>query len=85
MADQKAFLDDDPAQNTAAERYYAAAWGLTYFLTFQEDLLAGPRWLDYVAPASAVLPAVDRFAKLVGRPLAEFESQWRSFVLGLRS
>ena len=68
----------------SSNRYYAYAWGLAYYLTFEQNLL-GTKALDaYVAKGAGQEPPAARFEKLVGRPLAKLEPQWRKFVAGLR-
>lgn len=82
-AGQEAFAEGD---NSAADRsvsYYAAAWGLAYYLSFQQHLLDAPRLETYVAPTAGVSPQA-KFEKLVGMPLAKFEELWRAYIRGLR-
>jgi hypothetical protein len=65
-------------------RYYGYAWGLAYYLTFEQNLL-GTKTLDaYVAKGAGQEPSAARFEKLVGRPLGQFEPQWRKFVAALK-
>jgi len=74
-AEEREFLG--PHDAAASQRHYLYAWGLAWHLTFQENLLGSPRLDEYVA---AALPddRLARFEKLVGRPLAEFENEWRT-------
>jgi len=67
-----------------SQRYYACAWGVVYYLTFEKCLLTRDRLEAYVRPEAARLPPVERFERLVGLPLGEFESQWRGYVQQLR-
>jgi uncharacterized membrane-anchored protein YhcB (DUF1043 family) len=76
------FAHADHTEADRSMRYYAAAWGLAYYLTFERNLLADPRLEAYVAPASGV-SAQARFETLVGMPLARFEPLWRKYVQGL--
>jgi hypothetical protein len=67
-----------------ADRYYAHAWGLAYYLAFEKHLLSSPALEQYVQqPPDNASPA-ERFQTLVGMPVAQFEQQWREYVLQLR-
>jgi regulator of replication initiation timing len=68
----------------SSNRYYACAWGLAYYLTFEQNVLGTKALDDYVAQGAGQEPPVARFEKLAGRPLAKFEPQWRKFVAGLK-
>jgi len=78
-ADQQAFL-----AGSQANRLYAYAWGLAYYLTFEKHALGSPALDQYVAPPAKNLSPVERFEKLVGMPLAKFEPAWREYILNLR-
>ncbi len=78
-ADQEAFLASEEAP-----RYYAHAWGLAYYLTFERQLLRGATLDRYVQPARGGESQVERFEKLVDMPLAEFEPLWRDYIAKLR-
>jgi hypothetical protein len=83
-AGPSAFLPADQAAMASADRYYAYAWGLAYWLTFQQRLLEGPGLERYVQrgnPAGA--PAV-RFQQLVAAPLESTEAQWRKYIVSLQ-
>ena len=67
-----------------ADRYYAYSWGLAYYLTFQRRLLSSPALMPYVQRLPEDSPPAERFQKLVGTPLAEFEKEWREHILQLR-
>lgn len=69
--------------NDSTDRSYLYAWGLAWHLTFDEQLLYSRR-LDEYAATSGASDRVARFEKLVGRPLADFEADWRKAMLGLR-
>jgi hypothetical protein len=78
-ADQQAFLGAD---NGA--RYYACAWGLAYYLTFEKHALGGPAMNRYVGAAAKELAPVERFEQLVGTRFDKFEDGWRQYILALR-
>jgi hypothetical protein len=79
-ADARAFLvgHDDP--RGGSNRNYAHAWGLVYYLTFQRQLLGSDRLQSYVGRQSHPASAVERFEKLIGAPLGEFERAWRAYI-----
>jgi hypothetical protein len=55
------------------------------FLFPSEQNLLGTKALDaYVAKGAGQDPPKARFEKLVGVPLAQFEPQWRKFVVRLK-
>lgn len=68
----------------AADRYYAYSWGLAYYLTFEQRLLGSPAMDQYVRQSAEAAPPAERFEKLVGMPLSQFESRWRQYILNLR-
>jgi hypothetical protein len=64
-------------------RYYAHAWGVAYYLTFEQGLLTSAGLTDYVrkqGPQSAQ----QRFEKLVGCSQEEFQRRWRQYILELK-
>jgi hypothetical protein len=73
------FLAGEPS-----ETYYAHAWGLAHYLAFERGLLDAAALDEFVAPHAAATPPVERFEKLVGAPLAEFEAAWRQYVRVLK-
>jgi hypothetical protein len=83
-ADGIAFLQLHDAPSSAADRLYAYAWGLAYYLAFQQHLLCSPALEQYVQPEAKRLAPVERFERLVGVPLGKFEKQWREYVLRLK-
>jgi hypothetical protein len=69
----------------ASRRHYLYSWGVAYYLMTQQHIL-GTKALDkYVSPEAKGLPPVARFQQLVGMPLAEFETQWREWMLGVKT
>jgi hypothetical protein len=68
---------------TAADRNYACAWGLAYYLTFHERLLGSPRLDRYVQRDGAAREPAERLKQLVNMPLEQFEEQWRKYLLAL--
>jgi hypothetical protein len=83
-ADGVAFLELHDASSAASARLYAYAWGVAYYLAFQQHLLSSPALAQYVAPEAKKLPPVERFERLVGMPLGKFEQQWREYILRMK-
>jgi regulator of replication initiation timing len=67
-----------------SNRNYSYAWGLAYYLTFDENVLGTKALDEYVAKAASHEPPAARFEKLSGKALGQFEEQWRKFVMGLK-
>jgi hypothetical protein len=67
---------------TASRRHYLYAWGIAHQLVFRENVLPGSALEKYLS-GSEELPPTERFERLVGRPLAEWEDQWRAAMLAL--
>jgi len=77
-----AFLGNDDA-TAGTGRYYAAAWGLVYYLVIDRALLEPDR-LDRYLSTDNTSPPVERFEQLTGEPLNQFEPRWRAAMLRLR-
>ncbi len=67
----------------SAQRNYVYAWGLAYYLAFERRLLEDPTFTAFVMPLEGDSP-VERFERLVGMPLSEFEPAWQGYMLKLR-
>lgn len=65
----------------AAERTYAYAWGLAWYLAFHEQKLASTALDGYVSADSEKLSPLERFEKLTGQKLPRFEQDWRRAIL----
>jgi hypothetical protein len=70
-----------PHAGGSPQRHYLYAWGVAWYLTFHENLLASDRLPEYVALGADEQDAIARFERLTGRPLAEFEGKWRAAML----
>ena len=81
-AQEREFLG--PHGDTSSQRHYLYAWGLAYFLAFDENLLATPRMDDYVAQDAKRLEPIARFERLVNQPLPKFEQRWREAMAASR-
>ncbi len=84
-ADQRAFQISSDGTNNESSRYYLYSWGLAYYLTFEKSLLGTDSLNAYVSEPADGLAPQERFERLVGMPLAEFEQQWRREMMTLRS
>ena len=76
------FLGEHPS--LASQRHYLYSWGLAYYLVFQENLLTSAALENYLAPTGQPADPTARLERLVGMPLAEFETKWRAAMLRLR-
>jgi hypothetical protein len=83
-SDAAAFVQVHGSDAAASDRYYAAAWGVAYFLAFEKHLLDSPGLLQYVEPDAKKMGPAARFEKLVGMPLNKFEKEWRQYILSLK-
>ncbi len=81
-ADHQAFLLVDNLA-AAAQQKYVYAWGLAYYLAFEQRLLDDPALTAFVTPTGDASP-IERFEELVEMPLAEFEGVWRAYMMKLR-
>ncbi|MBI2481122.1 MAG: DUF1570 domain-containing protein [Planctomycetia bacterium] len=70
------------ARFTTAPRY-AYAWGLAYYLMFEKQLLSPESLATFRGPTDQL--KVQRFETLTGKPLREFEVEWREAMLSLSS
>ena len=73
--------------NDATRRRYVYAWGLAYYLAFHRSGLGTPEFETYLGqnqPGDSASTPIVRFERWVGKPLAEFEQQWRREMLQLR-
>lgn len=62
-------------------RHYAYAWGLAYYLMFEKQLLSPESLATLCAPTDKL--KVERIEGLIGKPLREFELEWRAAMLSL--
>lgn len=83
-AENPPFLEGHTRDNQAAERTYAYAWGLAWYLAFHEQKLAGPA-LDQFVSAAAEQSPIERFEKFTGKKLPHFEKEWRRAILEARA
>lgn len=75
------FLDSTGAET--ARRLYLYAWGLAYYLTYEQNLLDVQRLDRYVANPDR-LGSVARFTQWIDIPLPRFEAAWRNAMLDLK-
>lgn len=75
VAEERTFAGDHGGR--ASERHYLYAWGLSYYLVTEKNLLGSPALDEFVSQQSAALSPTARLEKLLHQPLGTFESQWR--------
>ncbi|MCE9548137.1 MAG: DUF1570 domain-containing protein [Planctomycetia bacterium] len=78
------FLEGHQDATPSGNRLYVYAWGLAYYLTFERQLLGTPAMEEYLSKSKTPRDPTERFEKLVGRPLAEFEVEWRRAMTAAR-
>ncbi len=69
-------------EGDAGHRLYLYAWGLAWYLIYNQNLLYGDRLDRYVINPDGREP-VARFKALIEMPLDEFETAWRHALLSL--
>jgi hypothetical protein len=82
-ATQGSFHVAAAAQPEVADRYYVNAWGLAYYLTFEQRLLTSPALEKYLRSENARLSPAARLRLLTGAPVGQFEAKWREYIRGL--
>jgi hypothetical protein len=75
------FLDSH--RGDIAGQLYLVAWGVAYYLTYEQNLLGGQRLDEYVANPEN-FGAIARFTRLIDMPLPKFEAAWRNAMLDLK-
>ncbi|MBC8354161.1 MAG: DUF1570 domain-containing protein [Planctomycetes bacterium] len=65
----------------APAKHYDYAWGLAYYLTIEQQLL-DPKSLAALQ-SRADRSKLERFEALIGKPIREFEVEWRNAMLRL--
>jgi hypothetical protein len=69
----------------SAERTYAYAWGIAWYLAFHEQKLSGPALDRYVSAEANQLDPLARFERFTGKKLPQFEKEWRQAMLEARA
>ncbi len=69
---------------TKASRAYYYSWGLAYYLAFEQGVLGTSDFEAFLDPRQPAADAVEKFEKLVGMPLDEFEPRWRKAMLAMK-
>jgi hypothetical protein len=78
-----AFLAGHASADRASRAYYYS-WGLAYYLAFELGVLGSSDFEAFLDPRQPAATAVEKFEKLVGMPLDEFEPRWRKAMLELK-
>lgn len=79
------FLSAHALNAQLQSRIYYYSWGLAYYLAFEQGVIGTPALDAYLSPAAAGTGAIERFEKLVGAPLDEFQKRWRAAMLDLKA
>src|SRR5262249_38585834 len=81
-AGPKEFLVGHASRQELANRYYLTSWALAFYLMTDRKLLNDRKKLDeYVTTLKKNgTSSVAAFEKLVGKPLPQFQTEFRSFV-----
>ena len=53
-------------------------------MAFEQGVVGTPQFDEYLSPAASGGPAVERFEKLAGAPLEEFQQRWHEAMLALK-
>ena len=84
-AGSETFLGIHDAGGQTVSRAYYYSWGLAYYLAFEQGVLGTAALDAYLSPSASEVNPVERFEKLVGAPLAEFQPRWRKAMLALKA
>lgn len=76
------FLQTPGQTSSASNRYYAYAWAGVYYLCQTGKLRPGGLE-DYLSPAGQAAPAGERFRRLVGKTVEEWDRDWQNFLRSL--
>ncbi len=68
---------------SSRRRHYLYAWGVAHQLVFRDNVLAGRALDAYVARNQQDALPVARYERLIGRPLVDWEEEWRASMLAL--
>lgn len=68
-----------------SDRHYLAAWGLAFYLTFEQRLVGTRSLDDYVHALKRGTDPLDAFRDLVGKPLASFEKDYLHYLARLKT
>ena len=82
-ADEQAFLVSHIEGGETSARHYLYSWGLAYYLMFQRPVLNTTSLERFVDSKSSLTP-IERFEKLAGMSLLDFEVAWRESMLDLK-
>jgi hypothetical protein len=83
-AGSSTFLGTHEGTGQDVSRAYYYSWGLAYYLAFEQGVFDDPAFDAYLSPVAAALDPVERFEKLVGMPLADFQTRWRAAMFELK-
>ncbi len=84
-AGSETFLSGHAGNAQTASRSYYYSWGLAYYLAFDRGVFGTAQFDEYLSPAAAGTPPIERFERLVGMPLDQFQLRWREAMLALKA
>jgi hypothetical protein len=76
----KQFLVQHGTEHQLSDRYYLTSWAVAWHLTFDRHLLGGKAMNEYVRALGRGADALEAFQAFVGKPLAEFEKEFRQRI-----
>jgi len=83
-AEAKDFLPTDAADRAKASRLYAYAWGMAWYLLFEDDEAWTMEDLARLVGPGEPKDPVQRFEAVAGMPLSQFEARWRNAMLKVK-
>jgi len=83
-ASPKEYLVGHTEETQTSQRHYLAAWALSFYLTFDRQLLGTKALDEYARNLHKGTDPLEAFRLLVDQPLAEFEKDWRTYLQHLR-
>ncbi|MGE3805951.1 MAG: DUF1570 domain-containing protein [Gemmataceae bacterium] len=79
------FLVAQTSEQQTSDRYYFNSWALAFYLTFDRKVLGTPELHKYMAARKRGTNELEAFRQLVGKPIPEFEQDYRKFLQTLRA
>jgi hypothetical protein len=77
------FLVNHARGDQVSDRHYLASWALAFYLTFDRQVLGTEALADYLRSLHDGTDPVVAFRALVGKPLPDFEKDYRASLIKL--
>src|SRR5262249_36783835 len=84
-ASSKQFLVNHATDQQVSDHYYLSAWALAFYLTFDRQLLGTTALDRYVHALKQGTEPQEAFCLLTGKPLSQFEQEFRQYLAKLRT